>query len=335
MRPPGIQGKAPYFANYVKQQLIDHYGSRRVLGGGLCVGRRSTSASRSGRTGSIAKWLDREDGPVGGAVALDPRDGRVLAMVGGENYRTSSQFNLAVQSQRQPGSAFKPFVLAAAPREGISPASVFVSKPVTIPLGDRLWPVRNYENAYLGSIDLVRATAASDNSVYAQLTRIVTPPRWRPWRTRLGVQSKLDDYFAIGLGAEAVNSSRSRAPTPRFANDGRRVDGSIFGNTPRAILSVDDKENRPVAKRCWGESNARYVNLILQRVVTGGTGQARGPAGRQVAGKTGTTENYGDAWFVGYTPQLVVAVWVGYRSELRPMLTEFHGEPSRAARSRR
>jgi penicillin-binding protein 1A len=145
VRPPGVQGPAPYFANYVKQQLIDRYGSARVFGGGLRVTTTIDLRLQKLARAAIAKWLPNESGPSAALVAIDPRDGSVLAMVGGNNYRRS-QFNLAVQGERQPGSAFKPFVLAAALQEGVSPATTFVSAPVTISLGDRLWPVHNYEN---------------------------------------------------------------------------------------------------------------------------------------------------------------------------------------------
>jgi len=113
-----------------------------------------------------------------------------------------------------------------------------------------------------------------------------------------------------------------------LANGGRRVGGSLFGNNPRAILAVNGKENRLVERQVLAGSNAALVTSLLEKVVSVGTGRrAALPDGRPVAGKTGTTENYGDAWFVGYTPQLAAAVWVGYPHALKPMLTEFHGDP--------
>jgi membrane peptidoglycan carboxypeptidase len=135
----------------------------------------------------------------------------------------------------------------------------------------------------------------------------------------------LKSYFASGLGAEAVNPLEMARAYASFANGGERVDGSVFGNRPRVVLSVNGQSNAPKTHRALGETNARLVNLILQQVVQSGTGRRAALPDRPVAGKTGTTENYGDAWFVGYTPQLVVAVWVGYPNTLRPMLTEFHG----------
>jgi len=332
VRPPGVQGPAAYFANYVKQQLVDEYGTNRVFGGGYKVlSSIDLDLQRLARQ-SITRWLLEPGGPSAALVAIDPRDGSVLAMVGGNNYR-ESEFNLAVQSERQPGSSFKPFVLAAALQQGVAPASTFVSKPLLVSLGDRFWAVHNYEDAYLGPITVDTATVHSDNSVYAQLTQIVGPKAIVRVAHDLGVQSQLDDYFAIGLGAEAVNPLELARAFAGFATEGYRVDSAIFGNRPRAVLSVqkptDDKpvDNRVRPVHVLRRTTALTINSVLQRVITEGTGRRAALADRPAAGKTGTTENYGDAWFVGYTPQLVTAVWVGYPNTLKPMLTEFDGEP--------
>ena len=335
IRLPGIEGPAHYFVNYVKQQLVDRYGTRRVFGGGLRV--RTTidlDLQRIAR-GAIGKWLTAPGGPSAALVAVDPRSGAVLAMVGGNNFR-ESQFNLAVQGERQAGSAFKPIVLAEALEQGISPATSFVSKPTAISLGDRLWAVKNYEDAYLGATDLETATTHSDNAVYAQLTQLVTPAKIVRRAKQLGITSDLRSYFSIGLGAEAVNPLEMARAFSAFANGGFRIDGSLarISNRPRAIVSVREgpggplKPNRVLPRRVLTIRSAALVNSLLQTVVQQGTGRrAALPDGRPAAGKTGTTENYGDAWFVGYTPQLVTAVWVGDPERLRPMLTDFHGEP--------
>ena len=158
----------------MKQQLVDTFGTARVFGGGMRVRTSIDLGLQRLARGAIAKWLPEDDGPSAALVAIDPRDGRVLAMYGGRNF-AESQFNLAVQGERQPGSAFKPFALAAALEQGISPTTSFVSAPVTISLGDRLWHVENYEGSNLGTVDLETATTYSDNTVYAQLTELVRP----------------------------------------------------------------------------------------------------------------------------------------------------------------
>jgi penicillin-binding protein 1A len=331
VHPPDTRGPAGYFTNYVIQQLVDRYKTHGVYGGGLEV--KTTLDLPLQKIGhrAIARWLKDENGPAAALVAVDPRDGAVKAMIGGSNFR-ESQFNLAVQGERQAGSAFKPFVLATALDQGISPSTTFVSKPTTISLGDKLWSVSNYEDEYLGPTDLENGTIHSDNSVFAQLTALVGPRNVRRMAHRLGITSDLNDYFAIGLGAEAVNPLEMARAFSSFANEGRRIDGSIFGNRPRAIVSVSKNgrrpnPNKPVERRALEPEKAKLVNEILQKVVTSGTGHNARLADRPVAGKTGTTENYGDAWFVGYTPQLAVAVWVGYPTKLVPMMTEYQGDP--------
>ncbi|MDQ3778858.1 MAG: PBP1A family penicillin-binding protein [Actinomycetota bacterium] len=332
IRPPDTRGPGGYFANYVTEQLLDHYGKpRRVFGAGLVVHTTLDLGLQKLGHRAIARWLKDADGPAAALVAIDPRDGAVKAMIGGSNFR-ESQFNLAVQGERQAGSAFKPFVLAAALKQGIAPATTFLSKPTTIFLGDRYWPVANYEDVYLGSADLERATIYSDNAVYAQLTALVGPKNVRRAARELGITSPLRGYFAIGLGAEAVNPLEMARAFSTFANRGRRVDGSIFGNRPRAIswihrVGEKRKPNAAVHRQVLHPEKADLVNDVLQRVVRQGTGTMAALRDRPAAGKTGTTENYGDAWFVGYTPQLAVAVWVGYPNELRPMLTEYKSEP--------
>jgi penicillin-binding protein 1A len=330
VRQPGVQGPAPYFTNYVKQQLVDHYGPGRVFGGGLHVTTTIDLHLQDLARQAISKVLTDENGPSAALVAVDARTGRVLAMYGGKNYR-QSQFNLAVQGERQAGSSFKPFVLAAALKAGISPTTTLVSRPVVIPAGGRLWEVHNYENSYLGPINLATATTESDNSVFAQLTRLVGPANVVRAARSLGITSPLRAYFSIGLGAQGVNPLEMARAFASLANGGSRIDGTLFGNRPRAVEQVVSGKsvdrNRPRPRRVLSPEDDAIETSMLEGVVREGTGRAAALPDRPAAGKTGTTENYGDAWFVGYTPQVVTAVWVGYPTRLRPMLTEYHGGP--------
>jgi membrane peptidoglycan carboxypeptidase len=214
----------------------------------------------------------------------------------------------------------------------MAPSSVLTSKPVTINADGRLWQVNNYEGEYLGPIDLTKAIAYSDNSVFSQLTALVGPRNVRDTALALGITTKLRGYFAIGLGAEPSTPLEMARAYSSFANGGARIDGSIFRNEPRVVQEIKDSNgnveaNKLVRKPVLTANQAATINSLLQGVVQFGTGKAAQLPGRQVAGKTGTTENYGDAWFVGYTPQLVAAVWVGYPDKLIPMMTEFHGRP--------
>jgi penicillin-binding protein 1A len=328
---PGIQGPAPYFADYVKQQLISKYGTREVFGGGLNVQTTIDLRLQKLARHAIENVLKEPTGPSAALVAIRPRTGEIVAMYGGDNFR-QSQFNLAVQGERQAGSSFKPFVLATALAQGIAPSTTLASKPVSIFIGDKYWPVSNYENSYLGSADLTTATIVSDNSIFAQLTRLVGPSNVAKTARRLGITRRLNPYFAIGLGADPVSPLEMARAFSTFANQGRRVDGRAFGNHPRAIARVRNAggdmvdDNAPRDRTVMQPNDAELLTSILQRVVLEGTGKRARLSDRVSAGKTGTTENYGDAWFVGYTPQLATAVWVGYPNKLVPMLTDYHGE---------
>ena len=252
-------------------------------------------------------------------------------MYGGDNYR-ESQFNLAVQGERQAGSSFKPYVLATALAEGIAPSTTFASKPVSIFIGDRYWYVHNYESEYVGQSNLTNAIINSDNTVFAQLTQVVGPGNVAVMARRLGITRHLNPYFAIGLGADPVSPLEMARAFSTFADGGARVDGSVFGNRPRAVARIRNAQgqllddNRPVRRQVLSRNLDGLLTNMLEGVVTQGTGKRAALSGRVSAGKTGTTENFGDAWFVGYTPELATAVWVGYPNKLVPMLTEFHGQ---------
>jgi penicillin-binding protein 1A len=328
----GVQGQVPYFGEYVKEQLIDRFGANKVFGSGFRVNTTINLKLQDLARQAVQKWLPSPDGPQAALVAINPTDGSVLAMVGGRNFHVS-QYNLATARERQTGSAFKPFVLATALREGISPQTVYVSKPVSIFLGNRYWSPHNYEGEYLGPIDLAKAIAVSDNSVFSQLTRDVGPASVVQTAHEVGITGPLQSYFAIGLGVEPVSVLEMTRAYSTFANGGVRVDGTVFGDEPRVVTQIENAANKvvyanvPKDVHVLSPDTDALLTQLLEGVVTGGTGTAAQLPGRVVAGKTGTTENYGDAWFCGYTPQLVTCVWVGYPNKLVPMLHEFHGRP--------
>ena len=332
IRLPGTGSRTPYFVNYVNDQLVDKYGAGNVFGNGLHVTTTIDLDLQAKARVAIERILKNPEGPAAALVAIDPQTGAVKAMFGGRNFR-ESQFNLAAQAERQPGSSFKPLVLATAMREGISPLTEIESRKVSIDAGDRIWTVTNYDDTYLGRVRLDEAMVTSDNSVYAQLTDIVGPKAIVKTAHDLGIKSPLDAYFSIGLGSAAVNPLEMARAYATIANEGRRVDGAVLGDRPRVVERVEFtrggrvEENVPQPKRVLDSGQAAVLTDILEDVVRSGTGKRANLAGRSIAGKTGTTDNYADAWFVGYTPELVVAVWVGYPDGLRPMLTEFEGDP--------
>ncbi len=218
---------APYFANYVKDRLVKHFGPRRTFGGGLRVRTTLDVNLQKLARKAIASVLPAAFGPTAALVVLDAQTGDVLAMVGGANYH-KSQFNLATQGERQPGSSFKPFVLATALKEGIAPSSILTSsKHVTINADGRLWQVNNYEGEALGPINLSQAIAYSDNSVFSQLTALVGPRSVRDTAKELGITTPLQGYFAIGLGRRAGHTARDGAGLPelrRRRRSNRRLD---------------------------------------------------------------------------------------------------------------
>jgi penicillin-binding protein 1A len=339
--PPSESPVNPYFANYVTDQLIasPRFGARTVYGGGLHVTTTLDTGLQQLAEKAIAHALPPSVGPSAALVTVNAKTGQVLAMVGGQNY-SHSQFNLATQGVRQAGSAFKAFVLAAALRLDISPDTTLVSGPVTIYAGGRLWYVNNFEHESLGTINLGEAIAYSDNTVFAQLTNIVGPANVVAEAKAMGITTPLEPYFSIGLGAEPATPLEMARAYASLADGGYRLDSSLFGNAPLAVRSVtlangatleDHVERKPVPGLAGG--GAAIEDELLEGVVDYGTGTAARIPGWQVAGKTGTTENYGDAWFVGFTPmpasgpELVTAVWVGYPNRLIPMLTQFHGQP--------
>ncbi|MGH3109967.1 MAG: transglycosylase domain-containing protein, partial [Gaiellaceae bacterium] len=274
IRLPGTGGQAQYFVNYVKDQLVDKYGAGNVFGGGLRVTSTIDMALQDKARSAIERVLEDPDGPAAALVAMDPHTGAVRAMFGGRNFR-ESQFNLAAQAERQPGSAFKPVVLATAMREGISPLTEIESKPVSIDAGDRVWRVRNYDRTYLGRVTLERALVSSDNSVYAQLTDLVGPEAIVSTAHALGIGSHLDAYFSIGLGLEGeVNALEMARAYATIANGGVRVDGSILGNRPRVVDRVEwirkggkVERNNPQGKQVLESGEAAVLTEILEDVV--------------------------------------------------------------------
>jgi penicillin-binding protein 1A len=328
---------APYFTNYVTDQLVNRYG-KSVFGGGLKVTTTIDLGLQKIARQAIDQVLPPSIGPSAALVAIDVHTGKVLAMIGGRNYR-ASEFNLATQGERQPGSAFKPFVLATALRDGIAPSSILVSHPVVLDAGGRAWSVTNFEHNSMGPINLSTAIAYSDNTVFAQLTNLVGPANVVDTAKDMGITTPLQPYFSIGLGGEPATPLEMARAYETLADGGYRLDGALFGNEPIAVSSIarpvagkpgrfSTTPNQPIAESIpWlVNGNAWIEDQMLQGVVQYGTGTSAQLPGFQVAGKTGTTENFGDAWFVGFTPDLVTAIWVGYPNKLIPMLTEFHGK---------
>jgi penicillin-binding protein 1A len=337
VRPPRPDSRVPYFSSWVTQQLLDRYHSTGlVFGGGLKV----TTSLDSDLQGAAVQAIQGRlagIGPSAALVAIDNKTGEVKAMVGGSDFE-HRPFNLATSGHRQPGSSFKPFTLIGALEKGVSPGRTFASSPhcwsVPHSKGERFCP-KNYNDAYNGIASVTGATVTSDNSVYSQLgIDIVGTNKVARVAHLMGVRTPLSRNYAMVLGGlkEGVTPLEMAYAYSTLANDGERVWGSMgpSARSPVAIEKVLDPDGHTRDKnhirhtRVIPYGVAQTAKGILAQVVSSGTGKAA-QIGEFAAGKTGTTENYGDAWFVGFNKELTVAVWVGYPDKLKPMLTEYHG----------
>jgi penicillin-binding protein 1A len=339
VRPPRPDSRVPYFSSWVTQQLLDNYRSTGlVFGGGLKVTTSLDSDLQQAAEQAIRGRL-AGIGPSASLVAIDNKTGEVKAMVGGSDFE-HRPFNLATNGHRQPGSSFKPFTLIGALEKGVSPGRTFASSPRCYPVphskGEKFCP-KNYNDAYAGVTTLTGATVTSDNAVYAELgVDIVGTNKIARVAHQMGVRTALSRNLAMTLGGlkEGVTPLEMAYAYSTLANDGERVWGTL-GPSSRSPVAIEkvlnpDGSTRDVNHvrhtRVIPYGIAQTAKGILAQVISSGTGTAA-RIGEFAAGKTGTTENYGDAWFVGFNKELTVAVWVGYPDKLKPMLTEYHGEP--------
>ena len=344
IEPPGEDSRAPYFTSWLRQQIVERYGAGTAFAGGLRIRttldldlQTRTEAAISNRLSGIA--------PTGAAVVIENRTGAVKTLVGGFDFR-DRPFNLATNGHRQPGSTFKPFTLVTALEKGRSPNEVFGShrKVFKVPNspGEK-FVVENYEDQYAGSRSIAAATTYSDNSVYAELGLKVGTKAIARTAKKMGIQTKVSTNPAMTLGGlkEGVTPLEMTYAYSTLARGGERVSGTL-GSLGRDRLAT---ERGPVAiqevKNAGGQSIARNeiksvqvippkvsrtTTSILQSVVTAGTGK-RAQYGGFAWGKTGTTDDNGDAWFCGATREITACVWVGHADTNTPMKTEFAGFP--------
>ena len=311
-----------YFVEFVRSQLEATYGRTALYSGGLRVTTTLDLGMQEQAYDAVYGFLDKPGDPAGALVAVDDQ-GRVKAMVGGRDWTAADPFakvNLAVGRDgggtgRQPGSTFKPFVLAAALRDGYSAQSTLTGPPeITFPKANqgKDYVVKNFEDADFGdSVSLLDATRNSVNTVYAQLIKAIGPAKVVKMAHDAGIASDLVDNISLALGTSEVSVLEMAEAFSTFANRGVRVEPSVIVQVATADGRVLRPPRPPARTRVLDQSQADVVNLALQKVVTEGSGTAA-RIGKPVAGKTGTTQDFGDAWFVGYTPRLTAAVWMGF-----------------------
>ncbi|HEX2273371.1 MAG TPA: transglycosylase domain-containing protein [Acidimicrobiales bacterium] len=321
-----------YFVEYVRQQLLATYSEAEVLGGGLRVYTTLDPMLQTYAYDAVYNTtLNRPNDPAGALVSLDG-EGRVVAMVGGRDWN-ASKVNLAVGNEgggsgRQGGSAFKPFVLAATVREGYTIESSFRGPAkIVIPRGlaGEDWPVANYEDASFGQINLIDATVNSVNTVYAQLVTAIGAEKVVRMAGDLGIRSRLDVVPSIALGTQNVSVLEMAGAYLTLAREGVRVDPRVIRRITVGDTVLVDDRSRPT--RVLEKDQADTVNFVLRQVVERGSGTRAKLPGGPAWGKTGTTEDYGDAWFIGFNRKLTTAVWMGHPAGQSRPLVNVHGVP--------
>ena len=321
-----------YFFDYVKDELLKEYGAKTVRQGGLKVTTTIDVAKQKAARAAISKSLSGV-GPSSAIVTIDPKNGYIRAMASSAEYGRS-KFNLAAQGKRQPGSAFKVMTLMTALRRGVDPQrTTYVSRSPTI-VKDEACPgyeVNTYSRASGGSMNLTRATLKSDNSVYIQLALDLGPAEVKKTARDLGIRSKLGGYCAETLGGLTDGVSPLE-----MANAYATIASGGYRSRPTAITKITfpsgkvekgsklPKRFRVKRTKAFDSAVTYEAVKILEQNIQSGTG-ARAAIGCPAGGKTGTTDKNTDAWFVGFTPRLATATWVGYPNDRTQMNGLFNG----------
>lgn len=345
---------APYFIEYLRQQLEAKYGSDMLYRGGLQVWTTidlqmqkiaekileerlsEFDLQKSSPRPSTEERGSTETVKVqGGLIALEPKTGQIRALVGGRDFQ-ESQFNRATQARRQPGSAFKPFIYLAALENGFTPTSIIEDAPVVyvndgydwrlvanttdfsqispelLPDDpEKIWIPHNYHEKYYGPVLTRKALEYSLNVCAVKVLDKIRPQRVIPYAKKLGIQSPLQANLSLALGTNEVTPLEMVSAFATFANLGVRV-------KPYGILRVEDpqgnilEKNLPEEEEVSNPATMYLTTNLLRGVIENGTGRYARWLNRPAAGKTGTTNEFTDAWFIGYTPQLACGVWVGY-----------------------
>jgi len=338
---------APHFSEYVRQQVIDRYGYDMLYKGGLHIyttldlkiQRAAEAAFSKGfrnldlkQMSDAKRQLERDEGlpddiraalseaevpeemasdfVEGALVAIDPQTGEIRAMVGGRDFE-KSEFNRAVQARRQPGSGFKPIIWAAALESGMTVSDRIVDAPIVFHFRDKIWEPENYEEQFYGPTTLREALEHSRNIVSIKLlNHLGIAPAVR-LAHKMGIKSYLQPNLTLALGSTGLSPLEMAVAYATFAGNG------IY-REPSSILKIVGpdgdtiEEKTPRESIALSEQTAYIMTALMEGVIKRGTGREAKKLDRPAAGKTGTTNDCTDAWFIGYTPQIVAAVWVGY-----------------------
>lgn len=300
--PPNTSGSEHYFMDFAAIEMARVYG---VPTQDIVVHTTLDMGLQNSAENALIAHLDPKRGASEAAIVTLDGTGALRAMVGGASYG-ESQYNRVSLASRQPGSAFKPFVYLTALRAGVTPEDMIIDEEITI----EDWTPRNFKKDHLGEITVEKSFASSINTVAVKLSQITGPQSVVDTAAQLGLPD-LKAYHSLALGAQGVSPLALTQAYLPFSNNG-------YAYPSYAITMIETQQNAPLYRR---ESQTpqrvleplelRQMNQLMHGVVTKGTGRNAAVKGREVAGKTGTTNDYRDAWFVGYAPDLVTGVWVG------------------------
>ncbi len=309
---------APYFISHVLQELTDLYGQEMVYHGGLRVYTTLDTSMQFAAEKAVSEFIKNE-GPKykftqGALLSIDPTTGYIRAMVGGADF-LESKFNRATQAKRQPGSSFKPFVYTAAIEQGLMPYTMLQDAPTTFKVWvnkwnpDGTWTPQNFDGKFQGAVTMRTALEKSLNIPAVKLLEIVGIPNAISVAQKMGITSRLEPSLSLALGASEVTLLEMTSAYGVLANQGIRVE-------PAAIVKIESRDgvvlyqNKIVERRVLDPNVAAIMVDMMRGGISRGTGY-RANIGRPAAAKTGTSQDFKDAWFIGFVPQLVTGVWVG------------------------
>jgi penicillin-binding protein 1A len=330
---PSLVEKAPYFVEHVRRYIEEKYGKDALLRNGLQVYTTvdiDFQKVAEEAVGAGLKEIEKRQKYLfsgtplsveGALVCFDLETGYVKAIVGGRDFR-KSQFNRATQARRQTGSAFKPIVYASALDKGYTPASIIVDSPVIFEWGDKKWKPKNFERTFLGPTTLRNAIAHSVNIVTVKIAQDVGIEYIKDYARKLGISFPLQNDLSMALGSSGISLYELTKTYALFANQGSAFhpifikkildrDGNLLEENSPLFYSEESLRTEPILN----PQTAYIMTNLLEGVVRNGTGWRAKALGRPVAAKTGTTDQFLDAWFIGYTPEFITGIWVGFDEE--------------------
>lgn len=322
--------KVPYFTTYVLKELNNRYSEEVLYRGGLkiytTVDLKMQEYAEKVVTESIARNTEWYNASNAACVLIENSTGYIRAMVGGKGWSKSNQFNRAWQARRQPGSSFKVFVYTTAVESGYGPDTVVSDNPVTYRISDtETWAPKNSDGRFLGNIPMRTALMQSRNVAAVSILNLVGAERVIEYAYRMGIKERLEPNLSLALGSAVVTPLEMASAFTCFPNGGMKIQ-------PSGIKIIYDKDGNVIEDNTYprheevlSESTAYTMCSMLQSAVEGGTGGGAAIPGRAVAGKTGTTDEHRDCWFVGFTPQYTCSVWVG-NDDYTKMWSAFGGE---------